>query len=402
MGSLDIRPGSGLVRGEVKYIHHMNESDVSDGLSFYIPMDFEVSAITGEYVADHEIKIDTSTYIGQFLKTINIKISKSVTPKTLVEINFTYSGIIDLRGFSELNYPTTWIEVSPNTLMLIPIPVDIPEARYNLRIKLPTDFQVIAPGRTLIDSDYQFMIDSQDYIKGVYFIIGKSLSIEHLKYESTRIRLVSYKVPELMKERISEMAGWTIDYYNRTFGKERKQDYVTIALRPSDEWDASFAAGSNYFVSYDSQSDFAEKEEDYYATYAHEMAHFWWKEADALTNSNWLNEGFAEFSSMLAIKSFYGEKAFEKKVQYHKAILDKVPKGIKLGNFERFGKYDQPMSYSAGALLLYDVYLQLGEKEFNQCLAKISKSNIHTTDEFVDFLIKNFKGPWLDGVLAKI
>ncbi len=401
-GNLDIDPGSGQVSGQIQYSHLLTAEEIENGMSFYIPIDLEVGLVSGELVGDFEIIKDTSSYIGKFLKTISIELDGSTEPNTLINVSFEYNGTVDLRGFAQLDYPTEWVEVSANTLMLTPIPTDFPESRYTLRIKLPTDYQIVSPGQSLPGSEGETIVDSQDYIKGINFIFGKDLDIDHLNFRSTHTQLVSYKVSQSTKDRLGEMVGHTIDLYNHTFAVDQPRHLVTIALRPSDEWDASYAAGSNYFVTYDSQSDFYENEQFYYATYAHEMAHFWWKEADPLSNSNWLNEGFAEFSSLLALKSFYGDEAFNAKIKYHEAILDQVPEGVTLSNFERFGKYDQAMSYSAGALLVYDIYRELGERAFYQFLAKTLESQIGSTVDFIQFLKDSYSTDWVGRIIMKI
>jgi hypothetical protein len=53
----------------------------------------------------------------------------------------------------------------------------------------------------------------------------------------------------------------------------------------------------------------------------HELAHNWWGIAPS-TSYDWINEGAAEFSSLILIKEMFGEEVYSTFVEYHVAQMD--------------------------------------------------------------------------------
>ena len=246
------------------------------------------------------------------------------------------------------------------------------------------------------------MIKSDIPLIGISFVLGKDLAVESYPFEENTVKLVSYEAQDSLKQELAYMVGWTLNYYNDTFGKKHTKRNVTIVLRPTADGDANYAVGDNYFATYDSKEDFFKNKRFHFGNFSHEIAHFWWQKADASTSENWLNESFAEFSSLLAVKHFFGDEVFLKVIEGHQKQVESIPDSVTLTNYERFGLYDQVMSYSVGTLVLYRIYEHIGEQEFYRLLSEIDDKQINTTKQFVALIDKKFKGKWKEELYKRI
>lgn len=214
-------------------------------------------------------------------------------------------------------------------------------------------------------------------------ILGKDLQVETITRMNNTITLVSDKASDSLKREVIAMTDWCLAYYNGTFGRKTAKHQITMALRPVKELDASYAVGENYFVTYDSQEDFFRRKSFHFGNISHEIGHFWWHRADFTSTHNWLNEGFAEYVSLMAIRAYFGKAEFEKQIQSMKSKVAKLPDTLSLADYDSRGRFGNAMSYSKGALLLYQLEARVGKAKFIELLSAAAEKNIKTSQEFI-------------------
>lgn len=101
---------------------------------------------------------------------------------------------------------------------------------------------------------------------------------------------------------------------------------------------------------------------------AHEIAHLWWSNNEVYGSGNdWLEEGFAEYSSLVWYESFAGEKDF---AEFLKKYKEASKLETKLSEVKPKKAEFVPVIYFKGAYLLY--YLN---KKMSIILREISKKN---------------------------
>ena len=401
-GGLEIRPDENQIKADITYRYVPTEQNAEEPAQFYLPLALEISSIEGSVVTYYEELVDTTSAIGKIFKTLVIYLDSTVTPQQPADIHMKYGGTMALHDFFEVSLPENWIEISPNAVMLTPITTNLIPTTLDLTVVAPDSFQVIAPGQTTTKAPGETLIFSNIPLTGVAFILSNNLDIEEYPYEESVVKLVSYEAQDSLKQALAHMVGWTVNYYNSTFGKSSLKRDVTVALRPFADADANYAVGDNYFVTYDSQGDFFENKPFHYGNFSHEIAHFWWHKANGATADNWINESLAEVSSLLAVKGFLGEKAFQQKLERHQQRATSIPDSLTLTNYERFGEYDQIMAYSVGTLVWYSIYEQIGELAFFQLLREIDEEKISTTHELIAILDRKFEGGWVNSLKKRI
>lgn len=116
----------------------------------------------------------------------------------------------------------------------------------------------------------------------------------------------------------------------------------------------------------------------------HELAHYWSSRGRADTVENWLNEAFAEYAGLMAVRDAFGEETFNAFLQrYSQQVEDAgdVPPVWTPGATER-GPY--LAQYRKGPLALARLEEDIGEDLFSRIFQRYMTENITTTPELMD------------------
>jgi len=117
-----------------------------------------------------------------------------------------------------------------------------------------------------------------------------------------------------------------------------------------------------------SDSGYRERREGYIRYLGHEMAHAWWSGASVRDWQDWINEGFAEFSALMLVRSIFGEESFRKRLENKRQnAADTAP----IWGFERWDRSTpekqqeiQAVLYDKGPVLLAELEERLGSETF--------------------------------------
>ena len=111
---------------------------------------------------------------------------------------------------------------------------------------------------------------------------------------------------------------------------------------------------------------------------AHEVAHFWWGRGSAATWEDWLNESFAEYSSLMLMREWYGEEVFQKYLDDCRQGSANTPP---IWGLDRSDKSAQAVLYQKGPLLLNRLESEMGRENFRRFLATLVERKVSTTDQ---------------------
>jgi aminopeptidase N len=113
---------------------------------------------------------------------------------------------------------------------------------------------------------------------------------------------------------------------------------------------------------------------------AHELAHAWWSAGNPVTEDDWLNESFADYSGLRYVESVFGVAA-------RRSVLDEARADAeKAGPVIGAGRPSQQALYSKGPILLFDLDARIGRAKMDQLMARIGRDRPHRTAQFLDAL----------------
>lgn len=266
---------------------------------------------------------------------------------------------------------------------------------YLISVKTDEENFVLAANGKVSKKSKSWSVRSKVPDFDIDLVFGDGLKVDSYTRDNYDLRVVSKNLPDGVSSAMLANIRETLEFYNSTFGVGDRQMAVTAVIRPhitSEGQGGYFRKG--YFVI--PKTDNAQSSA---FTVAHELAHYWWLSAGQ--QNAWLNESFAEYSAMLAIRKAQGTEAFNK-------ILDEKRKNSQdlppVYGFDRTKNRQQTvaMLYRKGVVKLGDLEAEIGEQKFMEFLSRAAAAKIDTTDKLIELLAVVTTRETADRFLAKL
>lgn len=331
---------------------------------------FDVNAVTCPICGEH--RFDRS---ADGPGTLHIDLTRKIAAGTHVLMTISYRGSIAESykaddEFLELGLDDFWYPVHPR--------IGEFEFRYRLFVRADEPrFQIVTNG-TSTRKRGRWLIASRVPDIDIDIVMGRHLDRVRDTSAGYDIALITQNVPNDVPKQLAGDIRRVLDFYNSAFGEHSPERAVTGVFRP--------------FVSRDGQGGYFRK--GYFIlpkltdasaalpNIAHELAHHWWIYASQ--QQAWLNESFAEYSAMLAMRSLRGRAAFDAIVEEKKKRLAAAPLPPVYGFDRTKNRRVSPgVMYIKGPLVLHALEDDIGETKFLDVLRRTAEQRVVDTDRFV-------------------
>jgi hypothetical protein len=355
---------------EVQVVADLTLGPVSQPeIAFYINKSFALAEVSGEGVRRHEVR-PGSSFLDQMCQRLVLQLDPTVAEKT---VRFRYGGPLE-RAFEE-----DWIEVFADRAW---VPLHESFGRtffYEASIELPEGYLLKGMGRTEF-REGRWAIRSTIPGMGLPFVASTSLKERPHKRGERTVHIVGRDLAGLPEQAIAEIAHDILDRYHGRFGQLKPQEQVTLVFR-------DFAGLPGYarpgYIVMQLLDDFEERRQEYSRYFAHELAHLWWHRGHSGSYENWLNEGFAEYSSLRTLRDFMGEEAFS-------AVLEGMKEGVAglpaIRGVERTHPSASAVFYRKAPLLLAQLEQRIGSDAFDDLLYAVVEEEVATTSGWIGLL----------------
>lgn len=132
---------------------------------------------------------------------------------------------------------------------------------------------------------------------------------------------------------------------------------------------------------------------------SHEIGHFWWRLAPSDSWEDWLNESFAEYSTLLFIRHKYGQEKFDNEVAEYRSVSATLPA---LWGMDRSNSNASSTLYRKGPVILHDLEKKVGREKFLAFLQGILSQKISTTAKLLQLTEERLSPDikiWLESAL---
>jgi hypothetical protein len=364
-------------------IHFSNENE-SDSLHLFINKNSTIKSIL---LNDSPIEYSLENVENDLPDIKKIIIQKKF-PKTFsLEIAYEYPlKLIENKTFQ---YNPKWIELN-NFTGWFPFNRENTSFRYNLDFQIPENYKLISPGNITTKKNHWF-IANKNSNDDIPVVISDEFDI--FQSDNKEILFYTVNLTSAQKKAILEDGNDIINFYHQKFGNSNQNNLV-ITINPfSHPWSYTRKG----FISLSLKDNYKTSDR---LRLAHEIAHLWWSNNKAYGNGNdWLDEGFAEYSSLIWYKKYATKKEFDTLLQkYRKAYsLD-----LKITEVRPRDNKFVEVTYFKGAYLLYNLNQTIGNKKMMIILQKVNKNKINETSQFLKILQDNLKPKIINEVKQNI
>ena len=200
-------------------------------------------------------------------------------------------------------------------------------------------------------------------------VVSDRLATIEFDIGASKLAISHFGKSEIELDQIANDIKATLSLFNENFGPSTLSGTIRFAFVPRNN-KASYSRKG--FVAINTSGSKVSK----FSTIAHEIGHFWWSGAKSSQWEDWLNESFAEFSALMAIKHKFGDEVYQKRLK----SFEKVSKGSPaIWHIDRSSDLATIALYRKGPLILQRANKKFGQEKFDELLKTlISLENKNT------------------------
>src|SRR5512133_705422 len=330
--SLDLDPRTHFlaVSGSVAYHSPITQLERA---RFYLHNQVAIQRVSGRRVLGYQFEILPTSPVP-FLPqagVLDVYFDPPLSRHETALIQFEYSGQISEWPAESANVLTPdWAELGMY-LPWFPFQYDgaASDLTFTLKVKLPVGYQASSYGRYDLQ-DGLYFFNWPHPTSDIVIAAGPTLEPRIFESDTNHVFLATSTFSPAAATALGEDMLWILERLSGWFGPTRPSDFTLI--------ESPRALGGGYarrglvVLSGLNERDYLDQREAYLRYLAHEAAHAWWWEAPTNTWEDWLNESFAEYSALLAVRERYGDETFERFLDKKR---ERVPADLPFWGFDR-------------------------------------------------------------------
>lgn len=323
---------------------------------------------------NNSFQVDSSNSVRWLPDAINIIHSTGEKYKKgeVLNVEFSYQGkITEWPSWSANVIGANWVELG---LYFPWYPSIYGDFTYKVSIDIPSEYKVFARGK-YSEKDGLKIFETNRPVYDLIICASKDLKIRELQLLNQSFQVVNSTLSEAVVDSIQSDIENFYKFYNTRFGEVQVQDMCLVVSKRENG--GGYSRKGGLFLGGISDSIYLNQRIDYVQYIAHEISHFWWNGAPD-NWEDWLNESFAEYSSLLVIRELYSRDA------YNSIIVKKKNESINTPSIWGISRNDPKATqvlYGKGVILLSELEQKIGNEKFLKlCKVRINKKGNNTKD----------------------
>jgi len=300
-------------------------------------------------------------------------------PDIINQVNMIHAGLVELASY------VGWYPRLKNAAAFdFHLEVDVPSPYVTLTNGVLKQ-QTLRNGRAL--TTWESTAPSGD----IALIATPGLRKRAVTHHGLTLEVYHAELPEAYVDSVTDELVESVDLLTGRFGPPSSAHLVRVVYAPRPGWGYVRApliiVSERYALAQRTQAFGPARDFKYIA---HEIAHYWWHLADGSTPDDWINEGLAEFSSLLVSeevigREFAGQLVSEYRDRAAHSITDTPIAETTSDSPDR-----ETNRYTKPVLLLLDLRERYGDAALTRFLhaaySQFLKSRSATTEAFLDVL----------------
>jgi hypothetical protein len=374
---LEILPDQGAIKSKA-VITLEAQNDAFQEVVFYLNRDMQIISISAEIDVAYEFKTDEKPGIpfAEDAAPLSVKFSRAINSGEQIKLTFEYEGVIK-ETTNGMNMVTpSWVELGIYSVWF-PLYQKITAFTYHISLKIDPAYGVTGLGQISgKDGKWEIVTDDPNYT--ILLFAGPKLRSICTTEDGYEICLFySAQTDEVAKAVVSDLKSFFLNYV-KWFGPTPTKRLVFVM--PDRESGGGYPRGSLIVTPYRGDSmGFP----GFNKNSGHEMSHLWWNKAAMSGWQTWINESFAEYSTLMNIREWYGEEAYQDYIdRYREQTKDKPPIwGLEAGSKDTYATL-----YLKGAVVLHDLRQKIGDERFFEFLNALLAEESLLTDRVLAIL----------------
>jgi len=388
---LEIDPATQYLAASGSLVYHSPAVRL-ERARFYLHKQLGLHSLTGRRVLGYHHETDSHSPVSLMPQAavLDIYFDPPLGQRNTALIQFEYQGHITNWPAESANVVTAeWAELGFN-LPWFPFQYDGEPSNltFTLKVVCPPGYQVSSFGR-FANQDGAWFYNWSHPTTDIVVAVGRNLHNRLFESHPNRVFISTTTFSESTATHLGEDMLWTMERFSGWFGPTRPAEFTLI--QSPRLLGGGYARRGMVVLSGIEEHDFLSQRQAYHRYLAHEAAHSWWWQAPLDTWEDWLNESFAEYSALLAVRERYGVNIFDRFLERKQERAAGLPP---LWGFDRQGGTSTPekqaavdrMLYDRGPLLLHALAQRIGSQRFLELCRAMLWSGVTDTAHLLDLL----------------
>lgn len=354
----------------------------------YLPTETTVHKVLSDVLLDYSVQVDegwSPFILGS--KRLNLTFSKTEQKNILLEFHYT-SYLQDLPDGGMNQWTDDLIELGIYTPWF-PLQPHFPLSEFDIFIEDHSLFYIGSDTQCL---EGGWRLKSPKATVG-FPIIGSSAFEKNIRYihvKSSQVRLIySHEVNQDAVNDLYNEIESIINLYVESFGTTEIENVdIYLSSRKNTDNGGGYCRPGLIVIpcgSNEAQSlKYTVCQDQYLFKYlSHELGHLWWNKAPVNTWENWLNESFAEYASLLALRALKSEDDYNVALEKYKNESEGLGPIVGCGaeNENHFEVW-----YMKGPFVLSQLEAFMGRDSFMSLLKKTSRQELSRTSDLLEIM----------------
>jgi hypothetical protein len=378
----------------------IDPSLASDGvLKFYLHRQFGIRRLSGAHVTGFVFDKDHGSGVGLLPSAgvLRVTLDGKASGRRPLRLSMDYSGTLtDITEWSANAMGPDWVELGLY-LPWFPYNPDYGRLVFGIEARCDPGYGLCSYGPAAREGGtWRFRRDSPT----TDIVLAAAPGLKTLaRNEGGQALLVStVTLGEATAESLSNDLLGVLKLYRRWFGATDDRELTLMESRR--EKGGGYARRGFIALSGLSDDGYASRREGYLRYLAHEAAHIWWNAAPVNVWEDWLNEGLAEYSALLAVRELFGTDAFDKRLAKKEEDAKGAPPiwGLDRNDVATEDKAAvvENVLYSKGPVLLHRLSERIGEERFLDLCREAAGLKSLSTGTFLRILAEKAGRPAAD------
>jgi hypothetical protein len=342
-------------------------------LTWQLNRQLEIRELMGPLVSDWAFNRDPA---GAGPGLLKVRFRRPLGPADRVQFRLHYRGTLSRWPERSPNLVTAaWTELG-RALAWYPLRPEGGPFTFSLQVTCPKDYALASYGPFLGGRTLAWPHPVTDLV-----LVAAPRERLHTWTPAPRVRLVTTDLGALPAQRLAGAMAQVLAALQKRLGS-REAASMTL-IQGSRASGGPYARSGLLVLEGLSEAQVTEGSEDILHLLALETARAWWHAAPTATWENWLNEGFAEFSALVALRDALGEAVFQRRIEHKRRICVGLPP---LWQFDPAAREAEAVMESKSVVLLAELEGFVGRERFGALVRACADRQVAGTLAFLDLL----------------
>ena len=348
----------------------------SNSLVFYLHKEFSIKEINSDENISYDFKTEESSPYFWMPDARPLLIKLENNKEENINFQIVYQGLIkDLKWKTTNMITESWIELG-NYSAWFPYNPDYGEFKSSVNLEIDSSYIVTGMGQ-IQKIGNAWEIEQSKPASDIVIIASKDLKSFYNEENSKSIRLDYVNFNEQNANETIQDAKFIVELYKNWFKTSQEVQFTIVVVPPFPN------RGSYHRKNFMALLQPEPGVNISFHLIAHEIAHEWWNGASTDNYEDWLNESFAEYSCLMAIREKFGFDCFDEWIQYKEFSSRESPPILQPNTNARI---HTSTLYEKGPLILHKLEKRIGRIKFLEFLSELFKQNIKSTYDLLNLL----------------